>query len=379
MTKTEQVTYKNFGKCIRIFNDTTEVLVTTDIGPRVIRYALIGKENIFCEHYTEEAYNNETGWKIYGGHRLWHSPEDDPRTYSPDNDPVNFEILDNGAYVANEIEPMSGLLKEMTITLADEGSDVFIMHNITNKNYWPIEFAAWSISVMAEGGKEVIPMTQKDTGLLHNRSISLWSYTKMNDERVYWGEKYITLQQNPDCGDENFKIGINNDLEWAAYFNNNQAFVKRFINFKDEKYPDNGMSYETYTCNYMVEMETLSPLDKIESNESINHVELWSITDDVSMPSNDEESIDTAVSLINIPGPDTPEGWFGSGCEDEECDCNDNDECCCTEDDCCDCIVDDCCCDDNDNSDSDCDEGDCCDCNEDEDDGWKEGCDCSKK
>ena len=44
--KVERVTYLNQPNCIRLSNGTVEVVITTAIGPRVIRYAFIGGDNI---------------------------------------------------------------------------------------------------------------------------------------------------------------------------------------------------------------------------------------------------------------------------------------------------------------------------------------------
>ena len=46
---------------------------------------------------------------------------------------------------------------------------------------------------MAPGGKEVVPQGRRDTGLLPNRVVSLWPYSRLDDPRVHWGERYIFL------------------------------------------------------------------------------------------------------------------------------------------------------------------------------------------
>lgn len=41
--------YKNFGNCFTISNGLCELYVTTDVGPRIIKFNPIGKENIMFE------------------------------------------------------------------------------------------------------------------------------------------------------------------------------------------------------------------------------------------------------------------------------------------------------------------------------------------
>ena len=73
------------------------MLVTVDVGPRVIFYGYDGGENIFYEdeqdlinkggEYFDDNLPNKGIWHIYGGHRLWKCPEY-LDTYYPDNAPV---------------------------------------------------------------------------------------------------------------------------------------------------------------------------------------------------------------------------------------------------------------------------------------------------
>lgn len=336
--KVKEITYGDYGKCVEVSNGKVEIVITIDMGPRVIRYGFSGKENMFCNNF-EDVYE-KTGWKILGGHRLWMSPEHEILSYEPDNSPIEYKKIPGGVHLIGNLEKSTGLRKEIFIMLEEEGTNVALKHCITNNNLWPVEFAAWSLSVMAPGGKEIVPINKKDTGLLGNSWLGLWPYTKMNDSRVWWGDKYITLKSVAGA-DTNFKFGITNTLGWAAYFNNNMAFIKKFQYFdcEDCKYPDNGMNYETFTNDYMLEMESLSPLTKVEYGESIVHLECWSLIDDVSTPENDDDKIDEILSKIM---PDCVNNSAESGCccgddccDDDDCGCDDGgcgDECNCSDD-----------------------------------------------
>ena len=292
----QEVTYKQYGKCVRIANEQVELLVTVDMGPRIIRFGFIGKENEFCE--APDKFTPTTDgrkWRILGGHRLWHSPENNPRTYVPDEEPVEWEQIENGIRVSQKVEPWVQIKKDMEITLAGCCNKVRVIHKLTNKNAWPVELALWALTVVAPGGKEIIPQPKRDTGLLGNRVLALWPYTRMNDHRVYWGDKYIVLQQDPNT-EQPFKIGINNEAGWVAYFNHGNLFVKKYPHFVDAKYPDFGVSYETYTTDFMLEMESLSPLTLLQPEGQITHIEEWELIGGVEAPSNDEAEIDEIIS-----------------------------------------------------------------------------------
>ena len=97
-----EVRYKSFGRCLKIENAFAEVYVTLDFGPRVIRYALRGDANFFFEDRTRAVMHDEKAmtdyygrgavWYIYGGHRIWASPEAMPESYYPDNTRVRYSI-----------------------------------------------------------------------------------------------------------------------------------------------------------------------------------------------------------------------------------------------------------------------------------------------
>ncbi|MCX7904718.1 MAG: hypothetical protein N2486_09450 [Caloramator sp.] len=273
----KEINYKSYGRCVEISNEKCDLLVTLDVGPRIIRFGFKGRENLFCENTDFKVKSGEEYWYIYGGHRLWHAPEANPRTYYPDNYPVHYEKIEGGIKVS-VYEKWRQVIKEMDINLDEKESRVKVIHRIINKNAWDIELSVWALTVMDKGGVEIIPVNTKDTELLPNMNIAIWPYTRLNDKRVTWGEKYITIRQ-----DENarvpFKIGLNNQAGWAAYINHGVTFIKRYKHIEGEAYPDFGVSYETYTNNFMLEMETLSPLKRIKPDEYIEHVEEWEIFD----------------------------------------------------------------------------------------------------
>jgi hypothetical protein len=147
---------------------------------------------------------------------------------------------------------------------------------------------------MATGGMEIVPQTERDTGLLPNRLLVLWPYTKLNDPRITCGDKFIILKQNPDMKHP-MKFGTSNENGWAAYFNHNHLFIKYYTHMENARYPDFGVSYETYTNDFMLEMETLSPLTLLEPDTYAEHNEKWELFDNVPMPSDDEREIGRAL------------------------------------------------------------------------------------
>lgn len=298
MITVKETNYSVFGKCAVISNGKTEVYVTLDIGPRIIRYAVCGKENMMWENTELNATANGSDfdalfyegaeWKIYGGHRMWLSPESKPRSYYPDNEPVDYEILENGIITKPKKQIGNQVRYEITVTMSESG-EVTVKHVVYNENAFDIECAIWGLSVTDQNGLLALPVTQRDTGLLSNRTMSLWPYTKMNDQRVYWGEKFITLQQDPNatCA---FKIGLSNEDAFALLYNHDCLMVKKFDYNPNATYPDGGACFEAYTSNLFLESESLGALVKLAPGECTEHNEYWTLFDNVKRPANNDEA-----------------------------------------------------------------------------------------
>ncbi|MFT3705320.1 MAG: hypothetical protein QM802_23330 [Agriterribacter sp.] len=273
----EKIHYEGWPNCIRLFNNQVELIVTTDVGPRIVQFGFINQQNFL---YLVPAHRGTTGgddWRIYGGHRLWLAPEAIPFSYNPDNDKVEFVAEDFFIKLIQGKEKISGFVKEMEITLAKEKNELTILHRLTNKNPGKIEVAAWPITMLSPGGTAVLPQEpfgEGDDYLLPSRSLALWQYTKMNDPRWVWGEKYIQAKQDTAFRSEQ-KIGVTNKQEWIAYYLNDEVLIKKIRYNASAVYPDYNCNNEVYINQHYLEIETLSPLKTLAPDETIEHTEHW--------------------------------------------------------------------------------------------------------
>ena len=86
----------------------------------------------------------------------------------------------------------------------------------------------------------------------------------------------MMLRQDPK-NSEAQKLGLFNPDTWAAYILNNEVFVKRSSSDPTKTYPDFGCSFETFTNNDFLEMETLGPLTKVLPGHTVEQVEHWGL------------------------------------------------------------------------------------------------------
>lgn len=270
----KKIEFEGWKNCVEMQSGNFRIIVTTEIGPRIIGGFLKDSENIFCVVGDTAGDVGGDEWKLYGGHRLWTSPEDKPRSYEVDNFPVEVEESGDSVSFSSGIDKATGVSK--TIIITPLGDNKFeIKHKLKNESLWDIEVAAWALSVMAPGGTAVVPQPQGDPdALLPNRYLTVWPYTNMGDPRAVWGEKFILLKQDSNAK-QPFKFGINCEAGWLAYVNKGVGLIKSFKHMVDAEYPDNGCSIEVYSCDFMCEIETLSPLYVLASGEEIEHVEIF--------------------------------------------------------------------------------------------------------
>ena len=122
--KTEEVEHHLWNKAFKIYNDTVQLLVLTEVGPRILFFGFVGEENEFHEIPEHSGKRGDQTFRVYGGHRLWVSPEI-ARTYYPDNLPVAVKRHDD-AFVftapPESMPPGTGLQKEIEIKLAGHWS-----------------------------------------------------------------------------------------------------------------------------------------------------------------------------------------------------------------------------------------------------------------
>jgi hypothetical protein len=295
-TKVEKVEYKGWKNNLKLSNGSVEVVVTLDVGPRIIRYAPVGGENVLKEYTDQLGKSGEKDWQIRGGHRLWHAPEHPQRTYFPDNAPVESKDLGGGSIrLIAPPETPYGVQKEIDVKLEATGSKVNLVHRIKNIGAWPVELAPWALTVVAPGGTEIIPLPKKvphGESLLPAQSLVLWSYTDMKDPRFAFGTKYITVKQ--DEKGHATKIGLWHSEGWVGYLRSGLLFVKRFERQPDKHYPDFGCNFETFTNEDMLEIESLGPTSKLEPGSSVEHREVWELHKDVQSVT-DDASIDKSI------------------------------------------------------------------------------------
>ncbi len=274
----EQEEYRGVP-CLTISNGIVELRVSLGFGPRILFYGYVGGQNFFHVFDEHLASQDKGAWHNYGGHRLWLAPEDPVRSYYPDNHPIEWKQDHEKLVFTAPVEKATGVQKIIELGLEAKSTRVSLNHRIVNYNAWSIEFSAWALSVMSAGGRALIPHEEykpHPNCLSPARPLVLWHFTNMADPRFRWGTRYIQMAQD-NAHETKLKIGVLNTTGRAAYVLGDEVFVKHHRYIEGAPYPDMGCNAEFFTMPNFLEVETLSPLTRVEPKGQLCHEETWEL------------------------------------------------------------------------------------------------------
>jgi len=283
----EIVEFGGWKRNAKLVCNDVEMIVTLEVGPRVIYYGFTGGPNEFVVHEKDLGHTGGDDFHSYGGHRLWIAPEEHLRTLRPDNDAVEYKEED-GSHVFTSPNDEFHMQKEIRIK-ADTAGDRFILdHRIYNNGAYPVELAVWAPTQCA-GGSVLFPQApfeSHDGRLLPTRPIVMWGYTKIHDPRWTWGDRVVRLRHDTGLGPQ--KVGTMVEQGYAACANNGHVFLKRFPVVAGGNYPDFGCNFETFTRFDMIEIESLGPMVTVPIGEYAEHRESWYLIRDQEIPDGDD-------------------------------------------------------------------------------------------
>ncbi|MFN7994438.1 MAG: hypothetical protein U0Q18_12605 [Bryobacteraceae bacterium] len=296
--KIEKTNYKGWANSYKVSNGEVELVITSDIGPRIMRYGFVGGQNFFKEFTETLGKSGEPAWVLRGGHRVWAAPEDAVKTYAPDNGPVHIQIKGDVLEATEPAEPLTGLEKQIIVKMAPSGTSVEVIHHLKNTGSHPVDLAPWALTMMAQGGVGIhgFPPRGKHPEVLYpTNPLVMWAFSNLSDHRWKFTRKYLMLHQDPKNGDPQ-KLGSFNKSTWGAYSLGSELFIKRYDAADSPKgYPDFGCSFETFTNADFLEIETLGPLQHVKPGGTVEHIEHWTAHKNVHLREFSDAELDSQV------------------------------------------------------------------------------------
>ena len=291
----QEISFAGWKRNLRLQGPTTELVITLDVGPRIIRYAFPDAPNVFVEFPEQMGGSGESEWMIRGGHRFWTAPEAG-HSYELDNVPVDYKKIGDAGIEISQPVSAFGFQKTLRVEfLKDEV--VRVTHLLSNPGQKPLDVTPWALSVMAAGGTALIPQPRLDfhpmefpegretkpEDFLPNREMILWPFTNLTDGRYVFSEHFLRVSQHPSKPAT--KIGLKLATGWVAYQNGDYVFAKHLNYDAARPYPDRGSNFELFTNLKILELESLAPAIPLPPGETRQHVEHWvlrQVTEDLS-------------------------------------------------------------------------------------------------
>ena len=253
--------YKNFGKCVVLERGGLKAMITIDIGPRIIYYGT-DDFNFFSEdidrnvskggEFFDKEYKEGETWYLYGGHRVWKSPEN-LDTYTPDNYPVEYTI--DGEFCGEFRCCFSKKFEYCLKVEIDENGGLSVKNAVKTK-CCDEKFHVWALSVMCKNGVLRVPLNEKIDDLNPVQNIVFWPYDDLGDSRYSIENGVLIVRQtdNPNP----LKLGLLSKKKRAYYTLGDKTLkITCMTGDCNGIYPDFGCNFETYTNNHILEIEWL--------------------------------------------------------------------------------------------------------------------------
>jgi hypothetical protein len=301
MIKIEKVNFKGWPNSWQVSNGEVDLVLTGDIGPRIMRFGFAGGQNFFKEFDEQMGRSGEPEWQPRGGHRLWIAPEDPVKTYAPDNSPAEIQVAGDVITGAGPVEALTGVSKKITVKMAAAGTAVEVVHEIRNAGGSSLQLAPWVLTMFAQGGWGIHGFPPRGTHpeiLAPTNPLVMWAFTHLDDPRWRLSRKYLALRQDP-ANPVPQKLGSYNPKTWGAYLLDGEVFIKRSGAARNpSEYPDFGCTFEMFTNRDFLELETLGPMVSLAPGASVTHTERWSAHRGVALRHWTDEELDTVIAPL---------------------------------------------------------------------------------
>jgi hypothetical protein len=268
----EQIYFRHWTAAYRCVAGESELIVVTQIGPRIMSLRHGGSENILYEDRTGFGVDQ---WKLYGGHRFTTAPET-AQSYDPDNAPCDVAVEDGRLRISQPPE-RGGLQK--TLEIGPCGESCFeVRHVLRNTGNLLWCGAAWTLTCVRPAGS-LIAAWGSGTDRWRSNMVRYWSRLgncRGATDSPQWrpADEVFIVEPTGESG----KIGLFADRGWLALARTDGTFYKCCRPTAPESlYPDGGCNIEVYSCPEYLEMEMLGPLQTLHPGEETSHIECWRI------------------------------------------------------------------------------------------------------
>lgn len=271
----EVVSYGGYDDCIRLYNESVNVVLCPSAGGRVLEYSSDGKNVLYLPPESERPANKKAPMMagrfdigpelmVQRGKNLWSGP-------------WKGEITeDHSVRMTSEFDPRSGARLIRDFVLDPETSHLRCTQTIVNQSDRPISLCHWSRTFAIGGGIAIVPQTPLGRFprgyVMYQDSATILAGP--NDSNVHVSDEAVTVVGPPKYP----KLGFDSHAGWLCYLTpTDQMFVKRFRTYPDRAYNEvAGLTASVwYPDKGMVELEPIGPAANLEPGRRTSFSEDW--------------------------------------------------------------------------------------------------------
>jgi hypothetical protein len=245
----------------------------------------------------QDPARDKDDWHIFGGTRLWTSPET-TSSYRPDNGPCEVSLGGDTATVSTPVDRDTHLIKSITVEPRD--TSFVVTYTIVNEGPHLVSAGLWALSCLApahatsgdvqESGGSSIYLPWGEDSAWNVKDMKYWrSWLGVGSdiESAQWRptNEFFVVRPTGEVG----KAGFANRHGFILFRQGELSFIKRSAYVEGARYPDGGCSTEIYTSADFYELETLSPVYLMKpGTRYVHREEWWAGFDDVPVDSINE-------------------------------------------------------------------------------------------
>jgi len=290
-----EMDYKGWTNSIEITNPDARLVVVPPIG-RIMHYGFIDGENVLWsdpQHHGRELpgepFKDEEGkyvWTNFGGDKVWPNQQSEfgkinghswPPDHWFDGGKHQAEILEDGVIITSPVSEYNGARSIREIRLARTGTRVSILQRIekvkpaAREELEPLRYTIWNVTQIRPPEQTLYPLNPHSHFDLRFHPFGFQESTALGNFTIQ-GDIGIFV---PDP-EKNQKTGADSD-RWLAGIVGSVVIAEFFKRDGTQRYPDEGLSAEVYTCPDYTELELLSPWVTLKVGETLSFPIAWEL------------------------------------------------------------------------------------------------------
>ena len=292
----QKVEYKGWENAVEISNADAKLVVVPQIG-RIMHYSFKDGKNILWSDPVNngkvlpkgEPFKDADGqyaWTNFGGDKVWPNQQSEfaaincygwPPDPAFDGGKHKVELLADGVVITSPVSAYNGARSIREIRLSAQGTRVQINQKIekvkkaSKPEVEPLRYTIWNVTQIKPPEQTLYPLNPHSHFDLRYFPFGFAEGAAMRNFTIK-GDIGIFV---PDL-EESQKTGADSD-RWLAGIVGDVVMAEFFRRDGTQRYPDNGLSAEVYTCPDYTELELLSPWVYLQVGQVLEHPIAWEL------------------------------------------------------------------------------------------------------